>query len=225
MPVASAPSNHYGPVRTSQVALPSAVAPYARPDAAAAAYGSTARAPVAPALAAAAAGGAAAKAADGDEHKKPHLRKAAGQVWEDNTLDDWPENDVRIFIGNLGKEVTDDMLSSFFHPYSSFVKARVVKGKGFGFASFLDPNDAVKAFREKNGMRFGARVVVRLEIDFACSMQCLVSLVYLVSHFALCDVGMWSSGKYVGNRPCAMRKSTWKDREIDTKKKGKKNHY
>ena len=68
--------------------------------------------------------------------------------------------------------------------YPSFAKARVVrdkktgKTKGFAFASFLDPNDAMKAFREKNG-------------------------------------------KFCGNRPCTIRKSTFKDREFEPAKKGK----
>jgi hypothetical protein len=35
------------------------------------------------------------------------MRKAAGEVWEDKTMEDWPENDYRIFCGNLGNEVND----------------------------------------------------------------------------------------------------------------------
>ena len=37
------------------------------------------------------------------EDKNPTLRKAAGLVWEDKSLVEWPENDYRIFVGNLGK--------------------------------------------------------------------------------------------------------------------------
>ena len=45
-----------------------------------------------------------------EEKHKGHLRMVAGQVWEDDTMDQWPENDFRIFCGNLGKEVTSDVL-------------------------------------------------------------------------------------------------------------------
>src|SRR5690606_12074374 len=35
------------------------------------------------------------------------LRKGGGEVWEDPTLEEWPENDFRIFCGDLGNEVSD----------------------------------------------------------------------------------------------------------------------
>lgn len=34
------------------------------------------------------------------------VRAAAGQRWVDTTLAEWPENDYRIFVGNLGNEVS-----------------------------------------------------------------------------------------------------------------------
>jgi hypothetical protein len=33
------------------------------------------------------------------------VRQAAGKRWVDPTLTEWPENDFRIFVGNLGNEV------------------------------------------------------------------------------------------------------------------------
>lgn len=33
------------------------------------------------------------------------LREAAGKRWVDKTLLEWPDNDFRIFVGNLGNEV------------------------------------------------------------------------------------------------------------------------
>ena len=39
----------------------------------------------------------------------------AGEVWEDETMDSWPENDFRIFCGNLGNEVTDEVNKLFFN--------------------------------------------------------------------------------------------------------------
>ncbi|XP_054794850.1 uncharacterized protein LOC129300310 isoform X1 [Prosopis cineraria] len=57
--------------------------------------------------------------------KKAVPRKAAGQTWEDPTLADWPENDYRLFCGDLGNEVNDDVLSKTFSRFPSFNMARV----------------------------------------------------------------------------------------------------
>jgi len=109
--------------------------------------------------------------------KKRTLRAGAGNTWEDPTLEQWPDNDFRLFCGDLGNEVTDDLLKRTFGTYPSYAKAKVVrdkktgKTKGFGFVSFLDPNDYAKAFKDWNG-------------------------------------------KYVGNRPIKLRKSSWKDRAL-----------
>ncbi|KAK6911329.1 RNA recognition motif domain, partial [Dillenia turbinata] len=89
--------------------------------------------------------------------KKAIPRKAAGQSWEDPTLADWPENDYRLFCGDLGNEVNDDVLSKAFSRFPSFNMARVVrdkrtgKTKGFGFFSFADPSDLASALKEMNG--------------------------------------------------------------------------
>uniref|UniRef100_A0A7C9FBQ4 RRM domain-containing protein n=1 Tax=Opuntia streptacantha TaxID=393608 RepID=A0A7C9FBQ4_OPUST len=110
-----------------------------------------------------------------DTKKKAIPRKAAGQTWEDPTLADWPENDYRLFCGDLGNEVNDDVLSKAFSRFPSFNMARVVrdkrtgKTKGYGFVSFANPSDLAAALKEING-------------------------------------------KYVGNRPIKLRKSTWKER-------------
>ncbi|GLI64078.1 hypothetical protein VaNZ11_007245 [Volvox africanus] len=109
--------------------------------------------------------------------KKVLLREAGGQKWVDPSLNEWPDNDFRIFVGDLGNEVTDDLLAKSFSKYSSFTKAKVVrdqrtkKSKGYGFVSFLDGNDFAKALREMNG-------------------------------------------KYIGNRPCKLSKSSWEERTI-----------
>ena len=101
-----------------------------------------------------------------------------GQIWEDDTLKDWDQNDFRVFCGDLGNDVTDEVLARTFGRYPSFQKAKVIrdkktnKTKGFGFISFKEPGDFTKAMREMNG-------------------------------------------KYVGSRPIKMRKSNWKDRNID----------
>jgi len=48
-----------------------------------------------------------------------------GGRWRDPTLDEWPENDFRIFVGDLGNECNDDALGKAFQKYPSFAKAKV----------------------------------------------------------------------------------------------------
>ncbi|EEY60449.1 RNA-binding protein, putative [Phytophthora infestans T30-4] len=99
--------------------------------------------------------------------KKPkrNLRLAGGQVWEDPTLEEWPDNDFRLFCGDLGNEVSDELLAHSFSQYASFQRARVVrdklthKSRGYGFVSFADPFDCAKALREMNGKYIGNRPV------------------------------------------------------------------
>jgi len=124
---------------------------------------------------------------EGGPTRRKRLRAGAGKVWEDRTLDDWPENDYRLFCGDLGNEVNEMVLEKAFKKYVSYAKCKIIrdkhsgKTKGFGFLSFTDPFDCATALKEMNG-------------------------------------------KYVGNRPIKLRKSTWAQRELDVvrKKKGKK---
>ena len=44
-------------------------------------------------------------------------------------MEDWPENDFRIFCGNLGNEVSDEMLALSFRKYPSFNRAKVPRIK------------------------------------------------------------------------------------------------
>uniref|UniRef100_K3WS76 RRM domain-containing protein n=1 Tax=Globisporangium ultimum (strain ATCC 200006 / CBS 805.95 / DAOM BR144) TaxID=431595 RepID=K3WS76_GLOUD len=97
--------------------------------------------------------------------QKRHLRLAGGEVWEDQTLAEWPENDFRLFCGDLGNEVSDELLAHSFSRYASFQRAKVVrdklthKSRGYGFVSFTDPFDCAKALREMNGKYIGNRPV------------------------------------------------------------------
>jgi len=93
----------------------------------------------------------------GPSSRNKFIRKAAGRVWEDCTLAEWSPNDFRIFVGNLGNEVTDDSLKQAFSKYPSFAKAKVIrdkrtmKTKGYGFVSFLNSQDFIRALKEMNG--------------------------------------------------------------------------
>ena len=106
-----------------------------------------------------------------------YVMKAADHKWEDQSLAEWDPNDFRIFVGDLGNECTDEVLRQAFAKYPSLQKAKVVrdklttKTKGYGFVSFRDPHDGVKALREMNG-------------------------------------------KYIGNRPVKLRKSSWESRVV-----------
>lgn len=89
--------------------------------------------------------------------KKKNLRIAGGQVWEDPTLEEWDPNDFRLFCGDLGNDVSDDVLTRAFNRYPSFIKAKVVrdkrtnKSRGYGFVSFKNPVDFARAVKEMNG--------------------------------------------------------------------------
>eukprot|EP01133_Synstelium_polycarpum_P003575 gene3575-4091_t len=84
---------------------------------------------------------------------------AAGATWEDPTLSEWDANDFRVFVGDLGNDVTDEMLRQAFSKYPTVLKAKVLrdkktmKTKGFGFVSFSNSTDYVKAIKEMNGNR------------------------------------------------------------------------
>lgn len=97
--------------------------------------------------------------------KKPVKRTAAGDVWKDYSLAEWPENDHRIFVGDLAPDATDDELYAAFSKYPSFNMARVVqdkrsgKCKGYGFVSFAAGEDMIAALREMNGKYVGSRPV------------------------------------------------------------------
>jgi hypothetical protein len=93
-------------------------------------------------------------------------RSAAGKQWTDETLADFPENDFRLFVGNLPKDITDAKLAEVFSSkYSSFVMARIIydkankTSKGYGFVSLLDPRECARAIREMDQSWLGSRPI------------------------------------------------------------------
>lgn len=113
---------------------------------------------------------------------KKTVRQAGGITWEDHSLADWPEDDFRIFCGDLGNDVNDELLTRTFGKYPSFQRAKVIrdkrtsKSKGYGFISFKEPQDFIRAMKEMDG-------------------------------------------RYVGSRPIKLRKSTWRQRGIEERRK------
>ncbi len=77
------------------------------------------------------------------------------------TLSHPPSNthtdDFRVFVGDLGNEVSDEALFRAFSKYQSIQNARIVrdktssKSKGYGFVSFKDPQDFLGALKDMNG--------------------------------------------------------------------------
>ncbi len=70
-----------------------------------------------------------------------------------------------MFCGNLGNEVTDEVLATAFRKYPSFQKARIVRDKrtgktrGYGFVSFRNPKDFLACLSEMEGQYVGNRPV------------------------------------------------------------------
>jgi len=113
---------------------------------------------------------------------KKTVRQAGGITWEDQSLADWPDDDFRIFCGDLGNDVNDELLTRTFTKFPSFQRAKVIrdkrtsKSKGYGFISFKEPQDFIRAMKEMDG-------------------------------------------RYVGSRPIKLRKSTWRNRGMEERRK------
>ena len=97
---------------------------------------------------------------------KPSLRVAAGKNWTDATLSEFPENDYRLFVGNLDKIITEAKLAEAFQSkYPSFAMCRIIydkisgTSKGFGFVSLMDPKDLARAIREMDQSWLGSRPI------------------------------------------------------------------
>ena len=112
-------------------------------------------------------------------------------------------DDFRIFCGDLGNDVNDDTLARAFSRFPSFIKAKVIrdkytkKTKGYGFVSFKDPHDFMQAMREMNG-------------------ECIKCVQQLSGPM---EGNVRVAGRYIGNRPVKLRKSTWRDRCFEVVKK------
>lgn len=99
----------------------------------------------------------------------------------------------RLFIGDLDPALSDDLFTAAFANarYPSFVKAKIIrdkytnKGKGFGFVSYSDPQDFLKAWKEIDGASCHSLRIMQLETDSVASV-----------------------GTYVGTRPVKISKAT-----------------
>ena len=102
---------------------------------------------------------------ESSSQKPSAVMRAAGDLtWEDPSLAEWDPSDFRLFVSNIGHDVTTEMLADRFGAYPSTTKCKVVfdklgHSKGFGFVSFSDPEDYLKAFTELNGKYVGSRAI------------------------------------------------------------------
>jgi hypothetical protein len=103
---------------------------------------------------------------DPNEKQKTVYREGGGKKWQDDSLLEWDPAHLRLFVGNLAGETTDESLLKAFARWKSVQKAKVVrdkrttKSKGFGFVSFSDPEDFFQAAKEMNGKYIQSHPVV-----------------------------------------------------------------
>lgn len=101
-----------------------------------------------------------------NEKKKTVYREGGGKKWADDSLTEWDPQHLRLFVGNLAGETTDDSLLKAFSRWQSVQKAKVIrdkrtnKSKGYGFVSFSDPDDFFQSAKEMNGKYIQSHPVV-----------------------------------------------------------------
>lgn len=100
------------------------------------------------------------------DKKKTVVRSGGGKKWTDDSLLEWDPAHLRLFVGNLAGETTDDSLLKAFSPWKSVQKAKVVrdkrtnKSKGYGFVSFSDADDFFNAAKTMNGQYIQSHPVI-----------------------------------------------------------------
>lgn len=104
------------------------------------------------------------------EEDKAIIRKdpKTGKTWLDSSLVEWNPNHYRLFVGNIGIDVTEEILIETFIKYPSLSKVKIPKdsnnqkqnvNKGFAFISFADPEDYLKCYKEMNGKYVGSKPI------------------------------------------------------------------
>lgn len=105
-------------------------------------------------------------AAQQPDKTKTVVREGGGKKWTDDTLLEWDPSHLRLFVGNLAGETTDESLLKAFSRWKSVQKARVIrdkrttKSKGYGFVSFSDADDFFQAAKEMHGKYIQSHPVV-----------------------------------------------------------------
>ena len=95
-----------------------------------------------------------------DKHPAYHLCSTLG---ESPSLNHDKGNNVRIYVGNISREVTDDDLREAFAAFGQVESATVLKDKftgesrGFGFVEMLSGSEAQAAINGMNGKSLKGR--------------------------------------------------------------------
>ena len=72
---------------------------------------------------------------------------------------------MKVYVGNLSKEMTDEKLSALVAPFGTAASATVVKdrvtgqGRGFGFVEFNNDNEAKALIAGLNGKDVDGRAL------------------------------------------------------------------
>lgn len=74
-------------------------------------------------------------------------------------------DDFRLFVGDIGNDCSEELLRDAFKGYPSLQKVRVIKkrssnkSRSYGFLSFSDPKEFLRALKEMNGKYVGTRPI------------------------------------------------------------------
>lgn len=100
------------------------------------------------------------------DKKKTVVREGGGKKWTDDSLLEWDPAHLRLFVGNLAGETTDDSLLKAFSKWKSVQKARVIrdkrtnKSKQYGFVSFSNADDFFDAAKSMNNQYIQSHPVI-----------------------------------------------------------------
>ena len=132
---------------------------------------------------------------------------AAGKVWVDPTLDEWPENDFRIFVGNLDKTVTDQQLYDHYYPrYPSLLKAKIVcDTKQLPPQPSSTPSSAGNGNNGGGGYNNNNNNFNSKGYGF-CSFQDPLDCAKAIRE---------TDQSWLGSRPIRVKRSEWKDRNFN----------
>lgn len=125
--------------------------------------------------------------------EEKHLRKCGGSIWNDPTLSEWDPADYRFFIGDLGKWI---IKCKYIFYLGSDVTEKMLRDAFEKYKS-LKKVKIVTDKTTKKSKGYGFVSVGTMQDALSCLNE---------MHRA-----------YIGNRPITVKRSKWKDREINSK--------
>lgn len=108
------------------------------------------------------------KAAINPDRAIQRLDPKTGRIWYDSSLVDWNPSHYRLFVGNIGPDVTEELLFKTFIKYPSLSKVKIPKdtrqgkmeNRGYAFISFANADDYLHCFKEMNGKYVGLKPII-----------------------------------------------------------------